>query len=73
MYWYSFNNLKTFLDICITDWVKDLSVNWPKLNKIGIYFQPYFLSAFRRKYVDKYFDYAKLLVKDYIYLHYKEK
>ena len=69
---YSFSNLQTFLDICLNDWVRDLSVNWPKLNRIGIYFQPYNLTAFRRKYINKYIDYVKIYAKDHIYIHYRE-
>ena len=69
---YSFKCLKCFIQLH-SEFIENIKSNYPMLNRFGVYFQPGINTTFRREYLSTYYDYAKVKIKNYFYLHFREK
>ena len=69
---YSLRCLKWILNL-YSEFTENIKSNYLNLKRFGMYFIPEFNTAFRREYVGRYIDYAKIKINRFFFLHFREK
>ena len=68
---YYLSTLKCFLQLFI-EFRESIHINFPLLNRFGLYFQQGINASFRRDYLNRNIDYAKVKIKNFFYLNYRK-